>query len=204
MTGNDYDLSAIRSYWDEEAATFDEGPDHGLRDLSIRTAWRKLLQESLPSSPVQILDMGCGTGSLSILLAELNHKVTGVDLSPTMIARAEIKARDAGYSITFQLGNAADPQLARAQFDVIICRHLLYSLPDPALALKRWATLLSPQGRILLIEGYWHTGGGLHASQSMAALPSFFTDITVKDLTLYPDLWGTKITDERYLLAARL
>lgn len=202
MTKNNYNLSAIRSYWDEEAATFDNEPDHGLGDPFIRFAWGKLLQASLPSSPVSVLDMGCGTGSLSILLAELGHEVTGVDVSPAMIAYAEAKTRAAGYDIDFRLENASDPHLADIQFDVIICRHLLWALPDPSLALQRWSTLLSPHGRIVLIEGYWHTGGGLHAWESTAALPPSFTSVTVKDLSSSPELWGANVTDERYLVVA--
>lgn len=203
MTESSFDLKATRAYWDEEAIAFDDEPDHGLGNPDIRDAWRTLLEASLPSSPIPILDLGCGTGSLSILLAELGHQVTGADLSPAMIARAQAKARVAGYDIAFQLGNAADPQIAGAPFDAIVCRHLLWALPDPSLALERWLTLLSPRGRILLIEGYWHTGDGLHASESIAALPSFFTDVRVKDLGASPELWGAKVTDERYLIVAR-
>ena len=74
--------------WDRQAATFDEEPDHGLRDPSARRAWTTLLTEVLPEPGMSIADLGCGTGSLSILLAEAGHHVHGVDISPRSISCA--------------------------------------------------------------------------------------------------------------------
>ena len=174
-------LHEARSYWDNEAAAFDNEPDHGLRDPALRAAWRGLLQEALPPPPAAVLDIGCGTGSLSILLAELGHRVTGLDLSPAMLAHARAKAQRAGQAIAFLAGDASAPPLAARRFEVIICRHLLWALPDPAAVLARWSTLLADHGRLLLIEGYWHTGGGLHAQQTLAALPSSFRSVSTHE-----------------------
>ena len=79
-------LQSARERWDAEAANFDDEPDHGLRDPQIRNAWLTLLQGWLPRKPAVILDIGCGTGTLSTLIAEQGHTVTGIDLSPAMIA----------------------------------------------------------------------------------------------------------------------
>lgn len=59
----------VRAYWDRQAATFDEDPDHGLRDPLVREAWTSLLLPLLPPAPASVVDLGCGTGSLSVLLA---------------------------------------------------------------------------------------------------------------------------------------
>ncbi|BFO20225.1 hypothetical protein SHKM778_66130 [Streptomyces sp. KM77-8] len=53
--------------WDAEAAGFDEEPDHGLRDPRVRAAWAARLRTWLPGRPGDVLDLGCGTGSLSSL-----------------------------------------------------------------------------------------------------------------------------------------
>ena len=71
------------AYWNGQAARFDEEPDHGLRDPTVRDAWDRLLSKHLPEPPVDVLDLGCGTGSLTVLLADAGHRVHGVDLSPT-------------------------------------------------------------------------------------------------------------------------
>lgn len=85
-----------RQYWNAQAKSFDEEPDHGLRDPVLRAAWTKLLKRCLPEAPVSILDIGCGTGSLSLVLAGLNHRVLGIDFSEAMILEAARKARASG------------------------------------------------------------------------------------------------------------
>lgn len=209
MTDNDpsdYDqhIDESRQIWNAEAAVFDNEPDHGLHDPHILTAWTKLLQTHLPSGKTQVLDIGCGTGSLSVVLAGLGYDVTGIDFAPEMIARAQQKAGTSGYPITFHVMDAAFPQLEPHQFDVIVCRHLLWALPQPDQVLRRWVDLLKPDGRLLLIEGYWFTNAGLHAPQIVDALPSSLTDISVHNLSDQPALWGRAVGDERYVITARL
>jgi len=70
-------------------------------------------------------DNGCGTGSLSLVLAGLGCKITGIDFSPETISQAEAKARASGYAITFHVMDAVFPQLPPQQFDIVVCRHLL-------------------------------------------------------------------------------
>lgn len=64
----------IQRYWDQQVATFDEEPDHGLADPPVRLAWSQLLRRLLPSPSADIIDLGCGTGSLSVLLAEQGRR----------------------------------------------------------------------------------------------------------------------------------
>lgn len=188
--------------WDKQAATFDDEPDHGLRDPAIRAAWRELLTDWLPPAPAAILDVGCGTGSLSLLLAELGHRVVGTDWSQAMIARARSKAIAAAQRAQFFLMDAANPGLAPGLFDVVLCRHLLWALPDAALALRQWTRLLVPGGRLVLIEGCWHTGGGLHAGEIVNALGPSLENVQVHELSRRPLLWGGDVADERYAIIA--
>ncbi len=194
----------VRQYWDNEAEFFDLEPDHGLSDPVVHGAWRELLTELLPAAPAAILDVGCGTGSLSLVMAALGYEVTGIDLSPAMIARAKRKAETAGYPISFGIMDASSPDLAQRRFAAVLCRHLLWTFADPVLVLGRWSNLLLPGGRLILIEGYWHTGGGLRARQAIAALPPPFNNIGVRDLTEHVNLWGGEVKDERYVVIADL
>ena len=68
-------------FWDAQASTFDDEPDHGLRDAHVRDAWRSLLLSVLPARPSTVVDLGCGTGSLTVLLAESGYDITGIDAS---------------------------------------------------------------------------------------------------------------------------
>lgn len=197
-------LHESRQIWNAEAATFDDQPDHGLHDSVVLAAWTKLLKESLPSSSAELLDIGCGTGSLSLVFAGLGCKVTGIDFSPEMIAVAEAKAKAAHQPIQFHIMDAAFPQFPAQQFDVMVCRHLLWTLPQPDQVLQRWVRLLKPGGRLLLIEGFWHTGAGLRSQEIVDMLPASLTHVLVKALSDQADLWGSKIEDERYMILTNL
>lgn len=72
----------VAEYWDEQAAAFDDAPDHGLGDLVTRSALASLLALLMPAAPARIADVGCGTGSLAVLLAEAGYQVSGLDLAP--------------------------------------------------------------------------------------------------------------------------
>ncbi|TQM79899.1 methyltransferase family protein [Saccharothrix saharensis] len=191
-----------REFWDERAATFDREPDHGLLDPEVRRAWADLLLPLVPLAPVSIVDLGCGTGSLAVLLAEAGYEVHGVDLSGRMVAAAREKARVAGVRADFAQGDAADPPSPAASFDVVLARHVLWALPDPGAALARWVDLLKPGGLLLLVEGRWSTGAGLPAARTRELVLAVRAQAEVEHLT-DPALWGRAIEDERYLVVSR-
>ncbi|MGW7207683.1 class I SAM-dependent methyltransferase [Streptomyces sp. NPDC054837] len=188
--------------WDAEAASFDDEPDHGLRDPEVRAAWADRLRSWLPGRACDILDLGCGTGSLSLLAAEQGHRVTGVDSSPAMVdlARAKLAGRDAAFLV----GDAATPPVGEQRFDVVLVRHVLWALPDPGRALRHWRELLRPGGRLVLIEGVWGavSPAGIPAERLTALLESVAAHVRVERLSGDPLLWGRAVADERYAVVA--
>ncbi|WP_392542181.1 class I SAM-dependent methyltransferase [Oryzobacter telluris] len=192
--------SAAVALWNSEAPAFDEAPDHGLRDPEVRAAWRDLLGGVLPPAPADVVDLGCGTGTLALLLAEDGYAVDGLDFSPAMVALATEKL--AGSRATVRLGDAADPGLAPGSVDVVLCRHVLWALPDPVEVVRRWVAALRPGGRLVLVEGNWSTGAGLTADRCAEIVGEVCSQVEVRHLP-DPALWGREITDERYLLLAR-
>lgn len=185
--------------WDEHAATFDEEADHGLRDPVVRGAWAELLASVLPGAPAAVVDVGCGTGSLAVLLAEAGHRVTGLDSSAGMLAVARAKAAAARVSVPLVYGDASRPPLQRGTFDVVLVRHVLWALPDPQAAVGGWVRLLRPHGRLVLIEGRWDTGAGLSASECGELVRRQGRTVEVRPLP-NAALWGRAVTDERFLL----
>jgi SAM-dependent methyltransferase len=188
-------------FWDAEAADFDEEPDHGLRDLAALDAWRSLLLPVV-GGPARVADIGCGTGTLSVLLASAGHAVTGIDFSPRMVDLARAKAAAAEVDAAFVVADAFEPPLARASFDVVLSRHVLWAMPDVGSALDRWIGLLAPGGVLVLVEGFWSTGAGLTQAECVRHVRDRRVDaeVTVLDDPVY---WGGPIEDERYLLVSR-
>jgi SAM-dependent methyltransferase len=188
--------------WDREALTFDEAADHGLGAGPIREAWRHLLREHLPSPPRRIADLGSGTGTLSLLLAEDGYSVDGVDFSHEMIARAVAKAGHLD-GVTFTEADAADPPLPEGAYDVVLCRHVLWAMPDPAAALGRWLDLLADGGTLLLIEGFWGNGVGLTGAHTLDLVEGTGRSASLRPLD-DPILWGRAVEDERYLVVSHV
>jgi ubiquinone/menaquinone biosynthesis C-methylase UbiE len=202
--------ASVAAYWDTAAITFDTAPDHGLASPVVRAAWAQRLREWIPDDAADVLDVGCGTGSLAQVLTAQGHHVTGVDLSPNMVEHARRKL--AGRTATVLLGDAADPPVDGQRFDVVLCRHLLWTLPDPGAALRRWVGMLRPGGQLVLIEGRWGTEdatadmpwwGGVSADMLWAAVSPLVARVHVEHLT-DALLWGREISDERYALLAHV
>ena len=188
------------SDWNAAAASFDDAADHGLRDPATRRAWAELLVPVVDGSD-RIADIGCGTGSLTALLAQAGHRVHGVDFSWAMLELACAKTVNFDPEPEFTLGDASNPPLPAGAFDAVLSRHVLWTLPDPSAALAAWIRLLAPGGRLVLIEGRWSTGAGL-TSQECASLVSEQRPVAeIRPLT-DSALWGGPITDERYLLVS--
>jgi SAM-dependent methyltransferase len=192
----------VRAYWDGEATTFDDEPDHGLTSDETRAAWWALLSGLLPDPPARVADLGCGTGSISLLLAEHGYEVTGMDLSPRMIERARAKARARGLRVSYCVGDVGQPPWAPGALDVVFARHVVWALPQPGLALRRWAELLVTDGRLVLVEGRWTSGAGVAAVDLRALIPDSLRDVHVVSLPQQA-LWGKQTDDERYALSAR-
>jgi SAM-dependent methyltransferase len=189
-----------QSLWDAEAATFDDEPHHSLDDPLMRSVWWDVLEPVVPRPPSLVADLGCGTGSLSVLLAERGHSVIGVDLSPRMLDLARHKAQRSALDIAFVVGDAAAPPITAV--DVIVTRHVVWALEDVPTALDTWFSLLAPGGRLVLVEGLWHTGAGIPSEElvELVRRPGVEVEVTPLD---DPALWGHPLLDSRYVLVAR-
>jgi len=145
---------AMAEHWDQRADRFDGAASH----LRHRPAWRNLFRQALGPGPGMAVDLGCGTGACAILLAELGYRVVGVDGSAGMLEYARRAALDGGHHIEFVNVGMDRFGLADRAADAVTLRNVLWTLEDPAAALRIARGLLAPGGRLLVSDGIWRDG----------------------------------------------
>ncbi|MFA4861322.1 class I SAM-dependent methyltransferase [Methanoregula sp.] len=146
---------AIRKSWNQSSVTYDSCPGHGIGTEEEKSAWKQELQRNLSGSRQAVLDVGCGTGAMGLLFAEMGHRVTALDLSEGMMAQALKKGNAQNNSIELVAGDAGHLPFRDGSFDVVVNRHLLWTLPHPETALSEWRRVLKNGGVVLIIEGVW-------------------------------------------------
>lgn len=130
-------------YWDAA------GPLRTLHSLNPVRAGFVAARATLCGASVA--DVGCGGGLLSEALAQQQARVTGIDLSPTMIEVARLHAQAAGLAIDYRLQSAAQLAASAAgRFDVVCCMELAEHVPDPPALVAALSTLLRPGGALFI------------------------------------------------------
>ena len=128
------------------------------RDLAAHTT--VLFRRAGISAGHRVLDLGCGSGDVSFIAAELvgpSGHVVGVDRSPAAIEMARERARRLGHlNVTFKVGYVEDLVIG-GEFDAIVGRLVLMYLLDPVKVLRQLQRLLRQQGLVVLQEGDPHT-----------------------------------------------
>jgi ubiquinone/menaquinone biosynthesis C-methylase UbiE len=165
--------TAVSRYWSGRAAEFDLRPSHNVLTEAQHQAWLALLREMTGPPPLRVLDVGCGTGFLALRMAELGHTAVGIDLAEEMLAAAQRKAAGSGLAVTFRSGDAEAPPRDGAPYDVILERHVIWTLPQPRQALRNWRELLRPGGLLILIEGIFEMSDHTVYPQLEAQLPLY-------------------------------
>jgi len=121
------------------------------------TMVRQALIDSIQGKPRRILDLGCGTGSTTLMLKQAfpQAQVIGLDLSPYMLVRAEDKAKTASLDIQWHHGDAEKTGFPDASFDLVTASLLFHETP-PAVSqaiLRESFRLLTVGGEVLILDG---------------------------------------------------
>lgn len=148
----------IAQIWDISSETYDSHEGHGIQSKLEKEAWKDIFKSLLPPGKLKVLDVGCGTCEIGLLFAEMGHHVTGLDLSDKMLAKAREKASRRGFDSIFKKGDAENPPFEAETFDVVVNRHLLWTLPHPDTAVENWKKVLKKGGKLIVIDGVWNDG----------------------------------------------
>jgi len=144
----------VAAHWGRRAPSFDADFGHSIRTPAERAAWDRILALVVPPrGPLDGLDVGCGTGFLTFELAARGHRMTGIDFAPAMLVEARRKAAERGAPVRFEQGDAEQLPFPAAGFDLVISRHLLWTLPHPEAAIDEWIRILRPGGRLVIVDG---------------------------------------------------
>jgi SAM-dependent methyltransferase len=157
MLTNDSDVQErITTFWSTVAPFYNADPSNvPSLDSAEYQAWIRVIERLLPTPSADVLDIGTGTGFVALIASQLGHRTIGLDLSTAMLAEARMQADRRGLKASFQIGDAVAPPFAEASLDVIVCRHFLWTLRQPEVAIANWFQLLRPNGRVVVIDGFW-------------------------------------------------
>ena len=143
----------VAAHWNRRAAGFDADFGHSIRTAGERAAWDRILDLVVGGrGTLDALDVGCGTGFLSLELAGRGHRVTGIDFAPQMLAEARKKAAAQGIAVRFEEGDAEQLRFPAGSFDLVMTRHVLWTLQHPEAAIDEWIRVLRPGGRLAAMD----------------------------------------------------
>jgi len=163
----------INDYWTDRAPSYDAYQQRPERREADIQAWGRVWSEALPPAPADVLDVGTGSGHVACLLADLGHRVTGIDLAGGMLHLARTHAAERDTPPRILAGDAVDPDFPTASFDAIVGRYVMWTLRDPGTAVANWVRLLRSGGVVAMADSTWFTGGlgNLYGDRPDAALP---------------------------------
>lgn len=166
---NPYDerKERIVSYWEKRSGDFLEHKRAELHS-SMSERWLYEIKNQLPQDRnLRILDVGCGAGFFSVLLAKEGYQVTGVDLTPDMVENARTLAEEEKTDCEFFVMDAENLRFADESFDVVISRNLTWTLPDVKSAYREWVRVLKKGGILLNFDANY----GLSDFTDLCELP---------------------------------
>lgn len=126
----------LQNYFDGEGFTrwqhiYGEAPITGVRK-SVREGHARVVEHALaslgPLSNAHILDAGCGTGMLTLALAQQGHRVTAVDIAPQMVDATMTRLQQAGLAERVRY-MTSDLEMVKGEFDAVVCLDVLIHYP---------------------------------------------------------------------------
>lgn len=136
----------MQQRWNNNATSYDNAEAHGINNPWAIKRWKGLFSNKCGET---LLDVGCGTGFVTVLAAQAGLAVTALDWSESMMAQAKEKVRAAHMSVTFVQGDIDALPFKDDTFQNVSARHVIWTLTDPMTSFKEWHRVLRPGGTLL-------------------------------------------------------
>ncbi len=141
------ELERTRRIWDRTAARYDR---------QIRRCERLVItggrEWACAQASGDVLEIAVGTGRNLPYYGPAVTSLTGIDLSPAMVAIARDRARELGRDAKLTVGNAESLDFGAAEFDTVVCTISLCNIPDDRAAIAEMYRVLRPGGRLVLVD----------------------------------------------------
>ena len=169
----------VRSYYEGFAQRYEKSGRFWERLLSMEPGRRWVASNATGD----VLEIGVGTG-MNLPFYGPDVRLTGVDLSPAMLAEALRRAAELGRDIHLQEGDAQALEFPDDGFDTVVFSLCLCSIPDDRRAVAEGVRVLKPGGRMLLLEHVRSPSPVVRAGQRL--VESLFLRFQADHLTREP------------------
>ena len=150
-------LEEIRQYWNSRAEGYTLSNREELEDEHRVFLWEQQIRRALNGRVCRhVLDVGCGPGFFSVLLARLGYEVTAIDYTENMLAEARKNAAHYGVKIDFRQMDAQNLDFEDGIFDLVISRNVFWNLEHPEQAYREWLRVLKPNGTVMNFDGNFY------------------------------------------------
>ncbi|AKB53897.1 MULTISPECIES: class I SAM-dependent methyltransferase [Methanosarcina] len=144
----------ILEYWDYRSS--DYHTEYAKCMDEEMEIWKSVFSEILlTDKKIRAVEVGTGTGLLAISLATMGHDVTGVDLSENMLEKAAENAKEKGVDVSLVQGDAEEIPLNDGEYDFVLSKYLLWTLPQPDKFMSECCRLLKDGGLMMIVDGLW-------------------------------------------------
>lgn len=142
-------LESIAERWDTHAESYDSH-HHGNKTCEDICMWKDVLKAYLGNDlSAEVLDVGAGTGFLTILISELGYHCVGLDISKGMLDIARQHAEEKKLDVEFIQSAVENIPFDENSKDIITNCSFMWTLVNPDIVLKEWLRVLKANGKLI-------------------------------------------------------
>jgi len=193
----------IVEQFSRQAVPFAEMPIHSNEDAD------RLVLETVGIGPDDtVLDIACGPGLITCVMAQVARQVTGIDITPAMIEQARARQQAKGLTnVAWQVGDVMPLSFAAASFSVVFTRYSFHHFLDPKAVLAEMVRVCEPGGKVAVVDVFTTTPEQAAAYNQVEKLrdPSHTRALLIDELTgLFRDAGLSDTKSEFYKLEVEL